>query len=113
MPTSDRSVATDLREVARVIYGVEQGVPNVNARFFQLSNGGYDTHSDQGGAQPNGQHYSLHAEVGAALKVFYDDLADMAGRRRPRMRRSCGASSAGAFRRTTTAPITARRARCS
>jgi hypothetical protein len=27
-----RSLATDLREVARVIYGVEQGVPNVNAR---------------------------------------------------------------------------------
>ncbi len=74
-----RSMATDLREVARVIYGVEQGVPNVNARFFQLSNGGYDTHSDQGGAETNGQHFSLHAELGAALKVFYDDLAAMAG----------------------------------
>ncbi len=72
-----RSSATDLREIARVIYGVEQGVPNVNARFFQLNNGGYDTHSDQGGADPDGQHFSLHAEVGAALKVFYDDLADM------------------------------------
>ncbi len=74
-----RSLANDLREVARVIYGVEQGVPNVNARFFQLSNGGYDTHSDQGGAQENGQHFSLHAELGAALKVFYDDLASMPG----------------------------------
>ena len=74
-----RSLANDLREVARVIYGVEQGVPNVNARFFQLSNGGYDTHSDQGGAQQNGQHFSLHAELGAALKVFYDDLASMPG----------------------------------
>jgi uncharacterized protein (DUF1501 family) len=74
-----RSMATDLREVARVIYGVEQGVPNVNARFFQLSNGGYDTHSDQGGAETNGQHFSLHAELGAALKVFYDDLAAMSG----------------------------------
>ncbi len=72
-----RSVSNDLREVARVIYGVEQGVPNVNARFFQLSNGGYDTHSDQGGADPNGQQYSLHAELGGALKVFFDDLADM------------------------------------
>jgi uncharacterized protein (DUF1501 family) len=72
-----RSTATDFREIARVIYGVEQGVPNVNARFFQLSNGGYDTHSDQGGADTNGQHFSLHAEVGAAIKVFYDDLADM------------------------------------
>jgi uncharacterized protein (DUF1501 family) len=72
-----RSTARDFREIAKMIYGVEQGVSNVNARFFQLSNGGYDTHSDQGGAQTNGQHFSLHAEVGAALKVFYDDLADM------------------------------------
>ena len=72
-----RSVSNDLREVARVIYGVEQGVPNVNARFFQLSNGGYDTHSDQGGADVNGQQYSLHAELGGALKVFFDDLNDM------------------------------------
>jgi uncharacterized protein (DUF1501 family) len=72
-----RSMANDLREVARVIYGVEQGVTNVHARFFQLSNGGYDTHSDQGGAETTGQHFSLHAELGASLKVFYDDLADM------------------------------------
>ena len=54
-----------------------RALPNVNARFFQVSNGGYDTHSDQGGAETNGQHYGLHAEVGDALKVFYDDLADM------------------------------------
>lgn len=74
-----RSMSTDLREVARVIWGVENGVPNVNARFFQLGNGGYDTHSDQGGAERNGQHYDLHAELGAALKVFYDDLASMPG----------------------------------
>ena len=74
-----RSLAYDLRQVASVIYGVEQGVPNVSARFFQVSNGGYDTHSDQGGADPNGQHFSLHAELGGALKVFYDDLASMPG----------------------------------
>jgi uncharacterized protein (DUF1501 family) len=74
-----RSLANDLREVARVIYGVEQGVPNVSARFFQVTNGGYDTHSDQGGAEQNGQHFSLHAELGASLKVFYDDLANMSG----------------------------------
>jgi uncharacterized protein (DUF1501 family) len=75
----DRSLSRDLREVARVIYGVERGVPNVNARFFQLSNGGYDTHSDQGGAERTGQHFNLHAELGASLKVFYDDLANMTG----------------------------------
>ncbi|MEW6270385.1 MAG: DUF1501 domain-containing protein [Thermodesulfobacteriota bacterium] len=71
----DRSVAYDLREVAKVVYGVSSGVPGVDARFFQLGNGGYDTHSDQGGA--TGQHYELHRELGDSLKVFYDDLADM------------------------------------
>jgi hypothetical protein len=42
----DRSTARDLREVATMIYGVKNGVPDVHARFFQLNNGGYDTHSD-------------------------------------------------------------------
>jgi uncharacterized protein (DUF1501 family) len=72
-----RSVANDLREVAKVIYGVETGLDptSINARFFQVSNGGYDTHSDQGGA--TGQQYDLHREVGDSLKLFYDDCADM------------------------------------
>jgi uncharacterized protein (DUF1501 family) len=71
------STARDLREVAKVIYGVESGVPNVNARFFEVRNGGYDTHSDQGGAEVDGQHTSLHREVGGALEQFYMDCADM------------------------------------
>jgi uncharacterized protein (DUF1501 family) len=73
----NRGTATDLREVAKVINGVRQGVSNVTARYFEVSNGGYDTHSDQGAADPNGQHFQLHAEVGASLKVFRDDLTDM------------------------------------
>jgi uncharacterized protein (DUF1501 family) len=73
----DTSTARGLREVAKVIYGVHTGQPNVTARFFQISNGGYDTHSDQGAADTAGQHYLLHREVGDALKVFYDDCADM------------------------------------
>ena len=72
-----RGTARDFREIAKIIYGVEQSVPNINARFFQLSNGGYDTHSDQGAAESDGQHYQLHAEVAAATKVFRDDLRDM------------------------------------
>jgi uncharacterized protein (DUF1501 family) len=72
-----RSTARDFREVAKIIYGVERSVPNVAARFFDLANGGYDTHSDQGAADPAGQHYQLHAEVAAAVKVFRDDLRDM------------------------------------
>ena len=73
----DRSAARSLREISKIIYGVERGVPNVSAHFFELSNGGYDTHSDQGAADPAGQHFQLHAEVGAAIKVFRDDLRDM------------------------------------
>jgi uncharacterized protein (DUF1501 family) len=50
--------ARGFREIAKIIYSVERGlVSGVNARFFQLSNGGYDTHSNQGGADSNGQHY--------------------------------------------------------
>jgi len=71
------STARNLLEIAKIINGVNQGVPNVDARFFQLANGGYDTHSDQGAAATDGQQYSLHQEVGNALKVFHDDLADM------------------------------------
>jgi uncharacterized protein (DUF1501 family) len=71
----DRSVAYDLREVAKIIYGVSNGVTGVSARFFRLDNGGYDTHSDQGGAI--GQQYDLHRELGDSLKTFYDDLGDM------------------------------------
>ena len=72
-----KSTAHDLREIAKIIYGVERGVPGVAARFFQLSNAGYDTHADQGGAEPDGQHSVLHAEVGDSLRVFWDDVADM------------------------------------
>jgi len=75
----DRSVARDLREISKVIYAQERAtpLPNVNAHFFHLNNGGYDTHSDQGAAEPDGQHYGLHKEVGDSLKVFYDDLVNM------------------------------------
>jgi len=76
----DRSVARDLREISKIIYAQERpggALPNIAAHFFHLNNGGYDTHSDQGGAQPDGQHYGLHKEVGDSLKVFYDDLVNM------------------------------------
>jgi uncharacterized protein (DUF1501 family) len=73
----DTSSARDLREVAKIIYGVANSVPNVNARFFEVRNGGYDTHSNQGGAETGGQHYRLHAEVGDAIQLFFQDLADM------------------------------------
>jgi len=63
-----------------VIYGVDKGIySGVNARFFQVSNGGYDTHSGQGAANPSDQHFRLHAELAASIKVFFDDVADMLG----------------------------------
>ncbi len=71
----NRSTSRDLLEVAKVIWGTEQGA--VNSRFLWVENGGYDTHSDQGAGETDGQHYGLHAELGASLKVFYDDLASM------------------------------------
>ena len=71
------SLARDLREVAKVIYGVQQGVTGVNARFFEVRNGGYDTHSDQGTTGATDQHNQLHQEVGNALEVFYNDCSDM------------------------------------
>ncbi len=69
--------ASNLREVAKMIYGNVQGTPNVDARFFELANGGYDTHSDQAGAAVDGQHYALHRELGDAIELFYNDINDM------------------------------------
>lgn len=77
--------ASDLREVAKVIYGVKLNgdhptmppFPNVKARSFEVSNGGYDTHSDQGTDGVNDQHNQLHHQVGDAIEVFYNDLLDM------------------------------------
>jgi uncharacterized protein (DUF1501 family) len=71
------STARDLREVAKVIYGISQGVPDVDSRFFWLSNGGYDTHGDQGANPPGTRHYSLLREIGDAVELFYNDCADM------------------------------------
>jgi len=69
--------ATRLREISKLIYGVEQGQPGVDSHFFWLNNGGYDTHSDQGTNGANQQHFSLHREVGDAIEVFYNDMIDL------------------------------------
>jgi uncharacterized protein (DUF1501 family) len=70
------STANDLREVAKVIYAVENGLdPAVCARFFQVRNTGYDTHSNQG--TTSGRQNSLHVEVGNAVEQFYNDLDNM------------------------------------
>lgn len=79
-PGLNSSTSRGFREIAKTIYGVARGAlpASLGARCFQLANGGYDTHSNQGGAEANGDHFRLHAEVGDAIKLFYDDLADMA-----------------------------------
>jgi len=73
----DLGLGRNLREAAKVIYGIAMGVPNVHARVMEVSTGGYDTHSDQGGAQTDGRHFELLSELGNSLKLFYDDCADM------------------------------------
>ena len=70
----DTGVADGFAEIARVIQAAEAGAPNVNVRFFQLSTGGYDTHSNQGAAQSGSWHRTLHGRVGSALRNFFDDL---------------------------------------
>jgi len=71
------NLARNLREAAKVIYGITQGVPNVHARVMQCATGGYDTHSDQGAANADGRHYELLNELAASLSLFYADCNDM------------------------------------
>jgi uncharacterized protein (DUF1501 family) len=71
--------ARNLREIAKVIYGVatdaHPGV--VTARYFQTRRGGFDTHSNQGGAAANGQQFGLFQEISQAVELFFQDLDGM------------------------------------
>ncbi|GIW40664.1 MAG: hypothetical protein KatS3mg076_1241 [Candidatus Binatia bacterium] len=71
------STARDLLEVAKIVYGVATGQPGVSARLFEVRNGGFDTHSNQGGEETEGTHSRLLREVGDALELFQADLEDM------------------------------------
>jgi uncharacterized protein (DUF1501 family) len=62
-----------LREVAKVIYGTSKGA--VDSRIFSVTEWGFDTHGDQGGA--TGAHAGLLGGVSDGLELFYSDLADM------------------------------------
>jgi uncharacterized protein (DUF1501 family) len=72
------SVASRLREISKMIYGVESQTPGVNCHFFQFSTGGYDTHSQQGTDGANDQQYGVHRAVGDAIETFYNDMKDLA-----------------------------------
>jgi uncharacterized protein (DUF1501 family) len=63
VPYPAGQLAHSLRLVARLIGG---GLPT---RIFYVSQGGYDTHTNQSGA-----HERLLQELGDAVKVFVDDL---------------------------------------
>ncbi len=69
--------AHDLREVAKVMYGVSLGVPGMDARYFQVSVSGFDTHSNQGTGDPGERHYELLRGFNEALQLFYLDCNDM------------------------------------
>ncbi len=71
------SLGRRFREVAKVIYGMQQGTPGINVRFFHVRKGGFDTHSNQGAGAAGGQHFDLFQQVGRSLQTFYDDLEDM------------------------------------
>jgi uncharacterized protein (DUF1501 family) len=73
----DQGLGRNLREAAKVIYGISSGVDNVHARIMEVATGGYDTHSDQGGIQADGRHFELLTELAQSLKVFYYDCIDM------------------------------------
>lgn len=69
------SMKRNLRDVAKYILGVVNG--KIDSRIFQVSNGGYDTHSNQGAAVPTDGQYLLHQEVAEAIELFYHDVEDM------------------------------------
>ncbi|HYD48570.1 MAG TPA: DUF1501 domain-containing protein, partial [Terriglobales bacterium] len=73
--TNRTGVKSSLRDIAACIYGCVNG--QLGNRVFQLANGGYDTHGDQGTTDPTHQHYRLHKRVGDALELFFNDLEDM------------------------------------
>ncbi len=60
------SLSNSLGVVARMIRG------QLGARVYAVSIGGFDTHSNQGGAE--GQHANRLAELANAVHAFYEDL---------------------------------------
>lgn len=62
-----------MRDIAAYIRGTEVGT--IDSRFFQLSLGGFDTHSNQGTTE--GNHNRRFAEIGDAFQLFYDDIEEM------------------------------------
>ncbi len=70
------ATADNLREIAKIIYAVENGFDtNVCARFFQLTKGGFDTHSNQGAE--TGRQANLFKEISRAVEQFYADVENM------------------------------------
>jgi uncharacterized protein (DUF1501 family) len=64
-------LAADLRLVARLIAG------GMTTRVYYVSQGGYDTHTNQAGA-----HQRLLSEMGGAVKAFLEDLTAQGNERR-------------------------------
>mgnify|MGYP000579339042 CR=1 FL=1 len=62
-----------MRDIAAYILGTETGT--IDSRFFQLSLGGFDTHSNQGTLDAT--HNLRLSEFSDAFKIFYDDMEDM------------------------------------
>ena len=68
-------LARRLKDVSSILRNdVLTGTP-VGARFFHVRQGGYDTHSNQGGL--TGRQADLFTELATDLKAFYDDTVDL------------------------------------
>jgi len=68
-------LARRLKDVSSILRNdVETGTP-VGARFFHVRQGGYDTHSNQGGLA--GRQADLFTELATDLKAFYEDTVDL------------------------------------
>lgn len=65
-----------LKQVASILRNDAMSPPSpTGARFFHVRLGGFDTHTQQGGA--TGNQASLLQKTSDAIKAFYDDMVDL------------------------------------
>lgn len=63
-------LGTDLKNAAQLIKA------NLGVEVVSISSGGWDTHSNQGGAEENGAHAKKLADFSNSIGAFYKDMGD-------------------------------------
>lgn len=66
----DNQFGLQLREIAQLIK-----TPGVDLEVATVDSGGWDTHSGQGGGEPDGWQSRRLADFSAGIRALYDDLA--------------------------------------